>query len=391
MTEVAWVVLGAAAGAAAAWLLARGRARAESELAQTHLQNAFKAMAAEALRGNNEVFLSLAQETLKRHVEGAASDLDLRKKAVEDLLKPLNEALVQVREKSDALERERQQAYGKLSEQLQSVAATQERLRLETGNLVSALKQPNTRGKWGELTLRRVVELAGLSAHFDFSEQSTVSGEEGTLRPDLVVHLPNGRKIVVDAKAVLTGYLEAMEASGEEARQAALTRHAAYLREHVKALASKKYWEQFESADFVVLFVPGEPFLAAAVEKDLALIENAMKLRVMIATPTTLVALLKVVAYGWQQEQLTENAEAIATLGKEFYERVVVWLGHLQKLRGAIFDTVSRFDDALASLNSRVLPNVREMKKLGAAGDKNLPEIEAVQKVPRQVEAPRAE
>ena len=391
MTDVAWVLLGGAAGAAAAWLFLRARARAGAEIAEAHLQNAFKAMAADALKSNNEVFLTLAHETLKRHVDGATSDLELRKKAVEDLLMPINEALVQVREKTESIERDRHKTYGELSQQLQSVAATQERLRLETGNLVSALKHPNVRGRWGEITLRRVVELAGLSPHCDFTEQTTVSGEEGALRPDLVVHLPNRREIIVDAKAVLTGYLEALEAGGDDARQVALARHAAHLRDRVKVLSSKKYWSQFESADFVVLFVPGEPFLAAAVDKDLGLIEDALAERVVVATPTTLVALLKAVAYGWRQEQMAANAQDVADLGRKLYESVEVWSRHLSKLREAVFNTVEHFNAAQGSLERFVLSRARRMKELGVASDKEVPVIPPVTEVPRPVELPKGD
>jgi DNA recombination protein RmuC len=420
MMELAWAAVGAAAGAAVAWFIRKAReaelraaageerARLEARLAESErhlaeqkrlleeaerkLADAFRAMAGEALRTNNEAFLKLAEQTLKGYLAQATGDIELRKKAVEDLVKPIQDSLRQYQEKADTLERERQKAYGELAQQLQSVAATQEKLRLETGNLVSALRQPHVRGRWGEITLRRVVELAGLSEHCDFTEQAAAEGEEGTLRPDLVVHLPNRREIVVDAKAVLSAYLEALEAPAEEARQAALRRHAAHLRERVRVLAGKRYWEPFaQSAEFVVLFVPGEPFLAAAVQQAPDLIEEALAQRVVVATPTTLVALLKAVAYGWRQERLARNAQEVADLGRKLFESVEVWARHLSKLREAVFNTVEHFNAAQASLERYVLSRARRMKELGVASDKEVPSLAPVTEVPRPVELPKPE
>jgi len=411
--NLVWALGGAVAGFAIAWLWraareAATRARLETQLqesdrrlaeqralledARQRLEAAFKATAGEALKSSNEEFLRLAEQTLKGVVAQASGDLDARKKAVEDLLKPVQDSLKLYHEKADALERERQQAYGGLSEMLRTLSGTQERLKLETGNLVAALRQPNVRGRWGELTLRRVVELAGLVSHCDFSEQKTVDGEDGAQRPDLIVHLPNRRDIVVDAKAVLSAYLEAMEAAGDDARQAAYARHAIHLRERVTALSKKKYWSSFsDSAEFVVLFVPGEPFLAAAVQHDPHLIEEALANKVVVATPTTLVALLKAVAYGWQQEKMAQNAQEVADLGKKLFEGVAVWTGHLQKLRDSVFNTVEHFNNAQASLERYVLPRARKMKELGVGSDKEVAELKPVDKLLRSVEAPRIE
>ena len=418
--SVVWALGGAVAGFAIAWLLRAARearasaaqqadrARLETQLqeadkrvaeqralledAQKRLETAFKATAGDALKSSNEEFLRLAEQTLKGYVVQASGDLDLRKKAVEDLLKPVQDSLKLYHEKADALERERQQAYGGLSTMLQSLTVTQERLKLETGNLVAALRQPNTRGRWGELTLRRVVELAGLVAHCDFNEQTTVAGEDGAQRPDLLVHLPNKRDIVVDAKAVLSAYLDAMEATTDDARQAAITRHAVHLRERMKALSSKAYWRSFaDSAEFVVLFVPGEPFLAAAVQLDPSLIEDALVNKVVVATPTTLVALLKAVAYGWQQERMAQNAQEVADLGKKLFEGVAVWTGHLQKLRDSVFNTVEHFNNAQASLERYVLPRARRMKELGVGSDKDIAELKPVDKLLRAVDAPKGD
>ena len=399
MTEALIALLGAAAGFAVAWFIQKSRlvavrVRLETQLEQAQkdaagLENAFKAAAGDALRSNNEAFLSLAQQALEKHLAQATGDIELRKKAVEALVKPIQDGLKLYHEKADTLERERQKAYGELSQQLVSVAQTQEKLKLETGNLVSALRQPNVRGRWGELTLRRVVELAGLSEHCDFTEQQTVEGEDGALRPDLLVHLPNKRDIVIDSKAVLIAYLEAQEAQTDDARAAALQRHAVHLRERSKLLSGKRYWDKFgQSADFVVLFIPGEPFLAAAVQIDPGMIEESLANRVVIATPTTLVALLKAVAYGWRQEQMAEGAREVADLGKKLLDAVAVWATHLKRLRGAIFDMVQTFNNAQGSLEQNVLPKARRMKELGVQGEKEVPLIEPVNEVPRAVEFP---
>jgi DNA recombination protein RmuC len=369
-----------------------GEQRALLEDAQKRLESTFRATAGEALKSSNEEFMRLAEQTLKGVVAQATGDLELRKKAVEDLLRPVQDSLKLYQEKADALERERQQAYGGLTTLLQGLTASQEKLKLETGNLVAALKQPNVRGRWGELTLRRVVELAGLVAHCDFSEQQTVDGEDGAQRPDLIVHLPGRRDIVIDAKAVLAAYLEALEATTDEARQAALLRHAVHLRERVKSLSSKAYWRGFaDSAEFVVLFVPGEPFLAAAVQHDPLLIEDALANRVVVATPTTLVALLKAVAYGWQQEKMAQNAQEVAELGKKLFEGISVWTAHLQKLRDAVFNTVEHFNAAQASLERHVLPRARKMKELGVGSDKEIADLKPVDKLLRAVDAPKPE
>jgi DNA recombination protein RmuC len=408
MIEALCAVAGLVVGAAVAWLYRGARvARLEVQLeearksldeqrrllddAQAKLEDAFKAMAAEALRGNSAEFLRLAEQTLKGTVAQASGDLELRRKAVEDLVKPIHEALQQYREKADALEKERQQAYGGLSSLLTTLSATQEKLKLETTNLVSALRQPNVRGRWGELTLRRVVELAGLSEHCDFSEQKTLEGEEGALRPDLIVHLPSQRHVVVDAKAVLSAYLEAQEAPDEEARRTALRRHAAHLRERVDALSRKDYAKSLkDSMEFVVLFVPGEPFLAAAVQQEPELVEEALKRRIMIATPTTLVALLKAVHMGWQQERMTRNAQEVAKLGAGLFEGVAIWAGHLRRLGESITGSVEHFNKAQVSLE-RVLDKAQKMRELGVESGKELPEIKPVEKLLRAAEPPKVE
>lgn len=409
MIEALCAAGGLLVGAAIAWLYRKTReVRLEVQLeearrglaeqkrllddAQAKLEDAFKAMAGEALRGNNAEFLRLAEQSLKGYVAQASGDLELRKKAVEDLIKPIHESLKQYQEKADALERERQQAYGGLSSLLQGLTATQEKLKLETTNLVAALRQPNVRGRWGELTLRRVVELAGLSEHCDFTEQQTVEGEEGQLRPDMIVHLPNHRDIVIDAKAVLVAYLEAQEAATEDLRKAALERHAAHLRERIKTLSRKEYWKSLgDSAEFVVLFVPGEPFLAAAVQHDPQLIEEALEKKIVVATPSTLVALLKAVAFGWQQERMTQNAQEVAKLGAKLFEGVAIWAGHLRRLGETLSSGVDHYNLAQSSLEKYVLPSARKMKDLGVDSAKEIPELKAVDKLLRPVEPPKLE
>ncbi|HLY74746.1 MAG TPA: DNA recombination protein RmuC [Planctomycetota bacterium] len=415
MIEAGYAVAGALAGFAIAWFFRKSReiperVRLETQLAETSkslegqkrlldesqdkLENAFKALAADALKSSNESFLKLAQETLEKHISQASGDLDARRKAVEDLVKPIGDQLKAYQEKAEALERERQTAYGGLTSLLTTMSATHEKLKLETGALVSALRRPNVRGQWGEFTLRRVVELAGMTEHCDFNVQETQSAtaEEKLQRPDLVVHLPSRRDIVVDSKAVGDAYFEALEAPTEELRKAALARHAGHLREQMRGLSGKRYWERFgRSADFVVLFIPAEPILDAAVQVDPGLIEDAMLNKVVIATPATLVALLKAVAYGWRQERMAENSAKVADEGKKLLDAINVWAGHFLKLRGAVFDVVQHFNAVQGSVERNVLPKARTMKELGVQTLKDIPTIEPVSEVPRAAELPKGE
>ncbi|MBM3746677.1 MAG: DNA recombination protein RmuC [Acidobacteria bacterium] len=388
---------GVAAGAAATWLYLRaGRSelavRLESERAafgeklkvfeeaQQRLSDAFKALAADALRGNNEAFLQLARETLGRYQEGARQDLDSRQSAIQELVKPLSEQLKEVDRQvtlmSAAEERLRTEAAG---------------LRAETANLATALRAPKVRGRWGEIQLRRVVEMAGMLDHCDFREQEPVATEEGRLRPDLVVYLPNHRRVVVDAKVSLKAYLEAVEATDEAVRTARLREHAAQVRAHLARLSGKAYWEQFDSTpEFVVMFLPGEVFFSAALEQDPALIESGVQQQVLIATPTTLIALLRAVAYGWRQEALARHAQTISQLGQELYERLRVFVGHFERLRKALDGTVSAYNDAVGSLEARVLVSARRFKELGAAGEAEIQELEAIDRAARKAEPAEA-
>jgi len=415
VAEAVCAFAGAVAGFAIAWFFRKSReipekVRLETQLAearksledqkrlldesQVKLENAFKALAADALKSSNESFLKLAQETLEKHISQASGDLDARRKAVEDLVKPIGDQLKVYQEKSEALERERQTAYGGLTNLLTTMSATHEKLKTETGALVSALRRPNVRGQWGEFTLRRVVELAGMTEHCDFNVQETqaATADDRLQRPDLVVHLPSRRDIVVDSKAVGDAYFEALEAPTEELRKAALVRHAGHLREQMRGLSGKKYWERFaQSADFVVLFIPAEPILDAAVQVDPGLIEDAMLNKVVIATPATLVALLKAVAYGWRQEKMAENSAKVADEGKKLLDAINVWASHFLKLRGAVFDVVQHFNAVQGSVERNVLPKARMMKELGVQTLKDIPTIEPVNEVPRAAELPKAD
>ncbi len=357
--------------------------------ARTQLSAEFSEHATQALRTSNEAFLDLATQkfsTLRGEAEG---DLKQRKTEVEALVKPLAEALTKYETNLRTIESERQEAYGGLRNLLQGVGETQEQLRRETANLVTALRRPHVRGRWGEITLRRVAELAGMAEHCDFQEQPTIVGDDGRYRPDMVVHMPGNLSVPVDSKVPLEAYLEAVAVTTEEERSTHLDRHARQVRSHMERLSSKAYWNQLDcTPEFTVMFLPGEPFFSAAVDRDLSLMEDAIEKRVLIATPVTLIALLKAAAYGWRQEAVAQNAREISEAGKKVYERVSILWEHLSELRSALDDAVGAFNKTRRSLESRLLPSVRRFKELGATTAEELEEIPPIDQALDSVEPP---
>jgi DNA recombination protein RmuC len=348
--------------------------------AQERLSQSFKALSAEALQASLSQLEQMARAQLEATQAQAKGELEKRQIAVEQLVTPIREQLGRVDAQLLRLDQERRESRGRLEAQLRTLAETGEKLRTETGALVTALRKPNARGQWGQMQLRNVVELAGMVRHCDFTEQATMAGGEATLRPDLVVRLPGGKHVVVDAKAPLQGVLDAYEARDEEERERHLRDHARLLRKHVKALAEKSYWAGLESApDFVVLFLPGEHLYGAALEADPTLIEDAMGRRVLIATPTTLLAMLRAVAYGWQQERVAESATAISELGRELHARLVKLSTLLATLGKRLNSTVAAYNETIGSYEARVLPGARRFVEHGAVGeDREMPQLEQV-------------
>ena len=391
---LAGLIAGLLAGAVVAWQFASGRerearVRAEAalaaqagqqallEVAERRLGEAFRAAADEALQGNTQHLIELAQQSLGQ-----------KETSISGLVKPLQDALKQYEEHLTTMEASRRRDEGALTEQLRTLALANEQLQRQTGSLVTALRSPTVRGRWGEVALRRVAELAGMIEHCDFTEQQSLDTDAGRLRPDMTVHLPGGRTLVVDSKVSADAYLNAVAASTETEREAHLQAHARQLRTHVQQLAGKEYWNQIESSpDFVVMFVAVEPSIGPAMTLDPALFQDALEKRVIIATPSFLIALLLTVAHSWRQERLTQNALEVSRLGKDLYDRIAVLMNHFNNIGRHLGRTVTSYNDAVGSAQSRVLPSAQRLKDLGVTGGNDLPAVTPVSVVPRGLEA----
>ncbi len=407
---------GVVVGALLAWLLMRRRVRAletaldaEStrvqtqdaldaerraafEAARSDLLEAVSNASRQSLRSNSEQFLRLAEQKMATQNERARADLSEREKAVENLVRPIREALRASQEQISQLEKARSEAYGGIRSQLESMQVSQQSLAQETRNLVNALRRPEVRGRWGEITLRRLVELAGMVEYCDFQEQVHSDNAGEVIRPDMIVNMPDDRQLVVDVKTPLDAYLAAIEAPDDAQRRLAMKRHAQKVREHVRSLASKAYWSQFdESPEFVILFIPGDQFLSAALTEDQDLIDYALSQQIILATPTSFVALLKAVAYGWRQLTLAENAKEIRSLAEDLYGRLGVFTGHMNRVGKQLASSVEHYNRAVGSLERKVLPGARKFTELGVHPRKDLDKLDPIDPVPRRMLEPGAD
>ena len=353
--------------------------------ARLEFSNALKAISSDIFKNNSEQFIHLAKETLTGVQEKSKGDLDKRSQAISELLKPIHTVMEKVDIQIQQVEKDRSAAYAGLSEQIQNMMLGHSQLKGETANLVNALRTPAIRGRWGEIQLKRVVEMAGMLAYCDFTTQKTVASGRGSIRPDLIIKLPNEKTIVVDSKAVLQAYIEAIEAKDEVTRQKHLRRHAEQIKTQLKNLAAKSYWDQFnESPEFVVLFLPGENFFSAALEQCPELIEFGVSQKVIIATPTTLIALLRAVSYGWRQEKITENAQKIGQLGKTLHERIGILTDHFNEIRKGLDRTILAYNNTVGSFENRVLVSARKFKELDPVITHEISNIESIDKTARE-------
>jgi DNA recombination protein RmuC len=354
------------------------------EAANAQLTKAFSELANQSLKSNSENFLRLAEENLGKEREKAKRELSEREKAVETLVKPIRDALEASRKQIAELEKSRSQAYGGIKSQLEAMQVSQKSLTQETQNLVKALRRPEVRGRWGEITLRRLVELAGMVEHCDFQEQVHSVGDDQVIRPDMIVRMPDRRELVVDVKTPLDAYLEAVEADSDAQRKLGLERHAKNVRAHIRMLASKSYWGQFEeSPEFVILFIPGDQFLSAALNEDPDLIEYALSSQIILATPTSFVALLKAFASGWRQLALADNAQEIRKLAEDLYGRLATFVAHMNKVGRQLASSVESYNRAVGSLERNVLPGARKFVELGVQEKKPIEKLETLDPVPR--------
>ncbi|MCK5544812.1 MAG: DNA recombination protein RmuC [Desulfobulbaceae bacterium] len=348
--------------------------------AEDRFKDTFAALSNQVLKSSNEEFLQLAQESMRQFHVQARADLEKRERSIHTLVEPIKEALHQTGKQIHRIEKERSAAYGNLEKYLDSMSKTQEQLQNETRNLVKALRRPEIRGRWGEMTLKRLVELAGMVEHCDFYEQEQIDGKDGAVRPDMIIRMADEREIVVDVKTPLDAYLNALESDDEKQREHGLKRHARTVRERVRELSRKAYWQQFEKApDFVVMFIPGEQFLSAALDIDRTLLEDAIREKVILATPTSFIALLQVIEYGWRQQSLAENAEKIRIMGQDIYNRLATFGEHLARLGKNLGGSVESYNKAVGSLERQVLPGARKFTEMGVSPKKKIPELDPIE------------
>jgi DNA recombination protein RmuC len=375
---------GAIAGGALVWFTAQARFRNEAQLADH-----FKALAADTLRQNNEAFLHLAESRLKQSEQQAHATLDKKSAVIDELIKPVKDSLQRMDAQLQAMEVKREGAYRELVDMVKVSHETQKQLRGETGQLLQALRTPNTRGRWGEIQLKRILEMTGMSAHAkDFSTQHSINGEDGMLRPDFIVHLPGERCIIIDSKVPLASYLDASQSNDETVKQNALKQHAKQVREHVRSLGAKAYWDQVEGTpEFVVLFLPGDHFLSAALDSDPDLMDHSVSQKVILATPMTLIALLRTVSYGWRQENLRDNVRKVGALGGELYAALLTMTEHITSLGSKLGSSLDSYNKMIGSLERNVLSKARKLREFGAAKDgKILPEaVEPIDLQPRSL------
>lgn len=352
--------------------------------AQDKLHNTFTAASQRALRDNNQQFLQLAQESMRRFQSESQADLDQRKQSIQYLLEPIRSALEKTEQQIQNIEKDRHASFGALGEQLRNLSTDQLALRQEASRLSSALRNPGMRGEWGELTLKRIVEMAGMVEYCDFMQQVQRSNEERTIRPDMIIRMPDKRELVIDAKTPMDAYMDAAQTDNDKDRTQHLQRYARHVREHVRLLSAKRYWEQFEGApDFVVLFMPGEQFLGAALEHDKTLMNDALEAKVILSTPATLMALLRAVAFGWQQAILTENATRIRDVGVELHKRLSILTSHAERLGKNLESSVDSYNRFLGSMERSVMPSAKRLAELGIESGRNIPEMTPLESSPR--------